>query len=631
MASPTPLSSYADEALLSSGPLTSVQIFERVSPAIVFIETVSSTGSGVLVEGGHIVTNAHVIWPYQSARLVFPDGSEFQDVPLVGWDLMADIAVLGPVDVRIQPLALADGEDLPAGSEIYLIGYPGETEAFPQPAIVQGLLSRVREWDTIGITYLQTDAPLIGGQSGGALVSEAGDVIGITGFGFTEGAFGVVASSVDVLPRLRQLISGGDPSGLGHRRVPLEGGRARHVVQLGNIWAVRSYVINELPGTVLDFELVGDSDGALAVYDLFGTELLYVDQEYFGPEFDSLVIEYGEPHFLNVWQLSETPGNFTLTANLPLVPIDDPDDGRQLEVGRTILGNFDFPFDVDHYFVQLEAGETIEITTRSALADTYLSVDYLGALDEQVVFDDDGGGGLFGLDSTIVYRAPHAGNYFVAVQDSLGYAPGGYVISMESASPRAEVTSGTWESQTGESDLYPDFRLAELRSAFEELPAQFEEVDPSELGLSVAGIGLEDYFSSLVYFASPEAVEFIMALSGQIADSDRTVFDMEFSSDTFLNDILEGFLKVTNQSQEGFALHEIGLLDSSAVGVASAGAYIDFTIEGVSLHMEMIMFRRGDLVGIVYSYTVPGETPTVPVRQAAGMLDAKMSEVILAR
>ena len=50
-----------------------------------------------------------------------------------------------------------------------LITYPGESEPFPQPAISQGILSRLREWEPIGMTYLQTDADISAGQSGGVL------------------------------------------------------------------------------------------------------------------------------------------------------------------------------------------------------------------------------------------------------------------------------------------------------------------------------------------------------------------------------------------------------------------------------------------------------------------------------
>ena len=48
-----------------------------------------------------------------------------------GWDLLADLAVLGPIDAPAGILALVDGESLPIGTDLFLIGYPGETEPFP--------------------------------------------------------------------------------------------------------------------------------------------------------------------------------------------------------------------------------------------------------------------------------------------------------------------------------------------------------------------------------------------------------------------------------------------------------------------------------------------------------------------
>ena len=198
---PEPAATPTPEPTATPGPLTSPQIFDKVSPSIAFIETVTGTGSGVLIDGGYVVTNAHVVWPFDTVRVVFPDGSEFHGVPVKGWDLLADLAVLGPIDAPTDTLALVDGESLPIGTDMFLIGYPGEVEEFPQPTIARGLLSRVREWESIGITYLQTDAPVIGGQSGGAAVSNMGEVIGISGLAFTEGNFGIVASSADISPR----------------------------------------------------------------------------------------------------------------------------------------------------------------------------------------------------------------------------------------------------------------------------------------------------------------------------------------------------------------------------------------------------------------------------------------------
>ena len=143
-----------------SGPLTSAEIFDRVAPSIVRIERAAGTGSGVLIEGGHVVTNAHVVWPYDTVRVVLPDGSEHPEVPVVGIDLLADIAVLGPIDTPKGALELVDGESLPTGSETFLIGYAIGRGQSARPAIAPGTLVRVAEVETVGMTYLLTDADI---------------------------------------------------------------------------------------------------------------------------------------------------------------------------------------------------------------------------------------------------------------------------------------------------------------------------------------------------------------------------------------------------------------------------------------------------------------------------------------
>ena len=273
------------------------------------------------------MTNAHVVWPFDSARVVFPDGSEFHEVPVRGWDLLADLAILGPIQRPTGGLVLSDGEGLPIGADLFLIGYPAETEDFPQPTIVRGLLSRLREWESVGLTYLQADATIVGGQSGGALVSEAGHVIGISGLRFTEANFAMVASASDFIPRVRELIEGRDPSGLGDRGTLLQGGTLRHGVTLENYWSQRAYLINEPPGALIDFELTGDNDGGFTIYDPYGFELLSADNGSTGAEGGAYTIERDEPHFLVASQWSETTGDFTLKSSHRLTQIHDPDDG----------------------------------------------------------------------------------------------------------------------------------------------------------------------------------------------------------------------------------------------------------------------------------------------------------------
>jgi S1-C subfamily serine protease len=109
------------------------------------VDTPARQGSGVLIEGGYVLTNAHVLWPFQEANLVFPDGSRHPSVPLVGWDLMADLAVLGPVDTDTAPAVFSRDEDVPIGSEVYLIGHVSGEEEPPEPTISRGIVTRIRE------------------------------------------------------------------------------------------------------------------------------------------------------------------------------------------------------------------------------------------------------------------------------------------------------------------------------------------------------------------------------------------------------------------------------------------------------------------------------------------------------
>ena len=101
----------------------------------------TGTGSAILIQDGYLLTNAHVVWPYAQVRIVFPDGSQHLVAPVVGWDLIADLALVGPIETQIEPVPLVDAAELPIGSDVYLIGYPAEEEAFPQPAMTNGILS----------------------------------------------------------------------------------------------------------------------------------------------------------------------------------------------------------------------------------------------------------------------------------------------------------------------------------------------------------------------------------------------------------------------------------------------------------------------------------------------------------
>ena len=77
--------------------------------------------------------------------------------------MLADLAVIGPVETDAPPLVLSQDVVTAVGSPVYLIGYPGESEVFPQPTLATGLLSNIRRWPAADLTYYQTDASTVGG------------------------------------------------------------------------------------------------------------------------------------------------------------------------------------------------------------------------------------------------------------------------------------------------------------------------------------------------------------------------------------------------------------------------------------------------------------------------------------
>lgn len=412
-----------------------------MSPSIVFIDSPTATGSGALLRGGYVLTNAHVVWPFDRVRVVLSDGSEYLDVPLVSRDLLADLALLGPISTTAPSVELVDREDLVTGSEVFLIGYPGEVESFPRPTITRGIVSRTREWDALGITYFQTDAAITRGQSGGVLVSEDGEVIGITGFTFSAAEFGLAASAADIRPRLGSLLAGEDIDGPGDRLAPTSGGSASHEFALDAGRRAAAFVTSQPTGTVLEVWAESDLDVAIMIVDPTGEVAAFANNSASGAESASVETQNEGPHFVIVRTWEDGPGTVEVSSNVELAPYDDPDDGASIAVGESVIGVVDYQSDADAFRIALGEGETVEIEVDSVLVDARVLVDFVGATRVQGMTDDDGGGGLFGTNARIVYRAPHGGEYFIRVRDARDSKYGGYVLTVREAPPGAEAVT----------------------------------------------------------------------------------------------------------------------------------------------------------------------------------------------
>jgi len=137
-----------------------------------------SLGSGVIVDGqGHLVTNHHVIQGADEIRVQLADGRVA--VPtLVGVDPDTDLAVLR-IDLDNAPvMPLGRSNDLRAGDVVLAIGNPfGLSQT-----VTQGIVSATGR-GRLGVTdfedFIQTDAAINFGNSGGALINADGELIGI--------------------------------------------------------------------------------------------------------------------------------------------------------------------------------------------------------------------------------------------------------------------------------------------------------------------------------------------------------------------------------------------------------------------------------------------------------------------
>lgn len=411
--------------------LTIAQIFELLADSVAFIETEAGfTGSAILLADGYLLTNAHVIWPLDAARVVFRDGTEFLDVPVLGRDMMADLALLGPVPTSSAGVSLEDGEGLPIGSEILLIGYPEETERFPQPTITRGILSRMRQWEEADISYFQTDALIGPGQSGGMLVDTDARVIGLSGFLFGD-VFSLVASAADLLPRVEALLAGQTLDEAGER-VLTEGVLATEFNgNLPSFWDMRAYVLDAEAGTEVQLKVMSDNDVRLGLVEVDGFFSINEDQTLTGSEMGSATIDLTGRHFVLVDQFELGEANFTLTSNIPLRLFSDPDDRRQLIIGEAIAGNIDHYLDVDVFLLELQAGQRVKVQISSVNIDPFLRLDASFFPQDTFLVDDDSGGGIFGTDSEMVFQANTTGTYWVVVDDFDETRFGGYFVSVE--------------------------------------------------------------------------------------------------------------------------------------------------------------------------------------------------------
>lgn len=169
-----------------------VAVAEAVSPSVANLQVrrrtrrgpAAGAGSAVAISrDGFLVTSAHVVEGAGRGIASFSDGHE-TGAAVVGSDPLSDLAVLRADDAELQPAALGDAERLRVGQLVVAIGNPQGFGGSVTAGVVSGLGRSLPVGARGGPrrvveNVIQTDAALNPGNSGGALVDGAGDVVGI--------------------------------------------------------------------------------------------------------------------------------------------------------------------------------------------------------------------------------------------------------------------------------------------------------------------------------------------------------------------------------------------------------------------------------------------------------------------
>lgn len=195
-------------------------IVERVMPAVVVVQTeamrsrlvqdwffgqmykvperLAGQGSGVVIsKDGYILTNRHVIDGAQRIQVAFSDGSQFP-AELIGDDPSTDLAVLKIVSTNSPPyphLQPGDSDALRVGEFVLALGSPFSLDSSVTLGIVSGKGRSIGAIPYGVEDFIQTDAAVNRGNSGGPLVDLDGRLIGINTLiqtsGLSEGNIGI--------------------------------------------------------------------------------------------------------------------------------------------------------------------------------------------------------------------------------------------------------------------------------------------------------------------------------------------------------------------------------------------------------------------------------------------------------
>ncbi|MGE0453822.1 MAG: trypsin-like peptidase domain-containing protein [Vicinamibacteria bacterium] len=154
--------------------MTTSEVAKLALPATVSLRCADSVGAGFFVARDVVLTNAHVLCGEgQAITVVFSDGRSGLG-SVVRRDTQLDLGLLKVAGAGVEPLALGDAGSLSVGDKVVMIGSPVGMEFTVHEASISNLSRQL-----FGVSYLQLEAKVNPGNSGGPIVDGTGRVVGV--------------------------------------------------------------------------------------------------------------------------------------------------------------------------------------------------------------------------------------------------------------------------------------------------------------------------------------------------------------------------------------------------------------------------------------------------------------------
>ncbi len=182
-----------NEKFRSATPSDFIDAANKSRDAVVFIKALkeyddpsynnsfhAASGSGVIIsEDGYIVTNNHVVDDAREVEVLLNDNKEFS-AEVIGVDPSTDLALLKINQSSLPFLIFGNSDSLSVGEWVMAVGNPFRLQSTVTAGIVSAKARNINILENYGIeSFIQTDAAVNPGNSGGALVNTRGELVGI--------------------------------------------------------------------------------------------------------------------------------------------------------------------------------------------------------------------------------------------------------------------------------------------------------------------------------------------------------------------------------------------------------------------------------------------------------------------